>query len=388
MLFFLPPPGMIGLLPHVRFLLHDLILKGSKIGGEDNMSLVDGMAAINLEMPPRVPRTEYSVESHWAVVRVVTGIDVDEHSPAEIQDQARKTFIKAWNYDFIWSTLIGGDVFGNFRTRMGHAVYAAGGVDFDPHIYCPFNDPEEVLNLDFWEVYGQWDKRKLVEDFERHYEMNCENNPDAVNMTGIYVTCISGLIEILGWEMLLIAAGLDPKRFGELTNRYVSWIGQYFEALAEADVPVVMIHDDIVWTAGPFIHPDWYRQYVFPNYKKLFRPLIDSGKKIMFTSDGNYTEFIDDIADCGIHGFVLEPTTDMEYIAEKYGKTHVFIGNADVRVLMFGRKEDIRAEVERCMRIGKGCPGYFMAVGNHIPPNTPVENVLYYNEIYEELSRR
>lgn len=60
----------------------------------------------------------------------------------------------------------------------------------------------------------------------------------------------------------------------------------------------------------------------------------------------------------------------------------------DVRVLMFGTKEDIRAEVERCMRIGKSCPGYFMAVGNHIPPNTPVENVLYYNEVYEELSRR
>ena len=32
--------------------------------------------------------------------------------------------------------------------------------------------------------------------------------------------------------------------------------------------------------------------------------------------------------------------------------------------------------------------GFFMAVGNHIPANTPVENALYYNEVYEELSRR
>jgi hypothetical protein len=29
-----------------------------------------------------------------------------------------------------------------------------------------------------------------------------------------------------------------------------------------------------------------------------------------------------------------------------------------------------------------------MAVGNHIPSNTPVENVLYYEQVYEELARR
>ena len=46
-------------------------------------------------------------------------------------------------------------------------------------------------------------------------------------MTGIYVTCVSGLIEIFGWEMLLLAAGLDPDGFGEVANRYASWIQQH-----------------------------------------------------------------------------------------------------------------------------------------------------------------
>jgi uroporphyrinogen-III decarboxylase len=199
---------------------------------------------------------------------------------------------------------------------------------------------------------------------------------------------MSGLIEIFGWDILLSAAGMDSDGFGELTNRYASWIKQYFEALAECESPVVMIHDDIVWTSGAFMHPDWYRKYIFPNYKRCFAPLLESGKKIIYTSDGNYTQFIDDIAGTGIHGFVLEPTTDMKYIAEKYGKTHVFIGNADTRILLGGTKEDIRAEVQRCMDIGKKYPGFFMAVGNHIPPNTPVENAIYYNDIYEKLSRR
>jgi uroporphyrinogen-III decarboxylase len=173
-----------------------------------------------------------------------------------------------------------------------------------------------------------------------------------------------------------------------VTNRYCDWVRQYFEALGAADVPVVMIHDDIVWTSGAIFPPDWYRRHVFPNYRKLFPPILDSGKKLLYTSDGNYTEFIDDVAGCGVTGFVLEPTTDMRHIAEKYGRTHAFIGNADTRILLSGSKAQIRAEVERCMAIGKKCPGFFMAVGNHIPPNTPVENALYYNQVYQELSRR
>ena len=84
----------------------------------------------------------------------------------------------------------------------------------------------------------------------------------------------------------------------------------------------------------------------------------------------------------------LEPGTDMRRIAEAYGKTHVFVGNADTRILLEGSREQIRAEVERCMAIGKDCPGFVMAVGNHIPANTPVENALYYNEVFEELRKR
>ena len=209
-----------------------------------------------------------------------------------------------------------------------------------------------------------------------------------VNMTGIYVTCMSGIIEILGWEMLLLTCGVDPEGFGDFATRYANYMLPYFEAMAECDSPIIMIHDDIVWTEGAFISPEWYRKYLFPNYKKLFTPLIEKGKTIIYTSDGNYTEFIDDIADCRFDGFVLEPCTDMAYIAEKYGKTHAFAGNADTRILLYGDKDDIRREVQRCMDIGKRYPGFIMSVGNHIPANTPVDNCMWYNEFCRELGKR
>lgn len=352
------------------------------------MSYQDGWAAMNLEMPPRVPRTEYSADMHWDLVNAVTGSKVSwESDPAE-QAKASEKFVRAWNYDFIWSTLIGDSYLKGRKTDMGHAIYAAGGVDWREASESPFRDVEDVYAFDPVEEYGMIPKAELVRQFEEAYDRSCRRFPECVNCSGVYVTMFSGFIAAFGWEMLLLAAGHDPRRFGEVARRWENWISQFFTAFAESKVPVFMCHDDIVWTSGPVVAPAWYREYIFPAYKRLWQPLIDSGKKVLFTSDGNYTAFIDDIVDAGAHGFVLEPLTDMAYIAEKYGKTHVFIGNADTRILLQGTKEDIRAEVERCMNIGKSCPGFFMAVGNHIPPNTPVENALYYNEVYEELSRR
>jgi hypothetical protein len=352
------------------------------------LSFADGWAALNLEMPRRIPRTEYSAGQHWDLIRAVTGIDVGVHSAEELKLRASVAFMREWNFDFFWSTLIGSDEFGALRTDMGHAEYAAGGVDRRDTIFCPFETPEQVLAFDPWDAYGEPDGAELTRRFEEHYRVNCQRHGFGVNMTGIYTTLISGLIEIFGWEMLLLAAGTDPRRFGALADRYAAWMQLYYDALAEADVPVVMVHDDIVWSSGPIFRPSWYREYVFPNYARYFAPLRESGKRIMFTSDGNYDAFVDDIAGCGVHGFVLEPLTSLEAMVERYGKTHVIIGNVDTRILLLGTRDQIRADVERCMSLGRDCPGFFLAVGNHIPPNTPVDNALYYNQVYEELCRR
>jgi len=352
------------------------------------MSYADGWAAVHLEMPPRVPRVEFDAERHWDLVKAVTGIEVDIDSPGPTKHEASRAFIRTWNYDIRLTSLIGHGELSAKSTSMGHGEYAAGGVDYNANVHCPFEHPEEVFALELWETYGTKDKKKLIQRFNEQYRSQCETFPDMVNMTGTYVTLFSGLIAIFGWEMLLTAGGIAPERFGEVANRYAGWMQQYYDALAESDTPVVYSHDDIVWTTGAVFHPDWYRKYIFPNYRKLYAPLLDSGKKIIFVADGDYTEFVDDIAATGVSGFFFEPLTDLKYIVEHYGQTHIIIGNADTRVLLMGTREEIRREVERCMALGRDCPGFFMGVTNMIPANTPVESALYYNEVYEELSRR
>ena len=133
------------------------------------MSYEDGWAALNLEMPKRIPRTEYSATMHWDLIKVVTGIDVGVDSPDEVKKRAQIAFMQAWNYDFFWSTLIGHDEFGQWQSDMGHAEYAAGGVDRRDTIYSPYKTAEDVLSFDPWEKLGAKDRGELIRRFETHY---------------------------------------------------------------------------------------------------------------------------------------------------------------------------------------------------------------------------
>ncbi|MHC4562714.1 MAG: uroporphyrinogen decarboxylase family protein [Planctomycetota bacterium] len=353
------------------------------------MSVEDGWAALNLEKPSRIPHTEMSAEwYHCPLVKAVTGIDIDVDSPHDLRGRASHAFIKAWNYDIHMTFLVGSNIYGDKWTYMGHAEYADKGRDFEPGWDCPFKSVEEALALDPWETFGPLDRAEWTKRFNAGYEEEACHCPNLVAGTGIYTTIMSGMIAIFGWDMLLTMAGTDAEGFGEVCNRYAQWLMPCYEAMADSDAPLVWVHDDMVWTEGAFIHPEWYRRYVFPNFKKLWAPLVEADKKILFVCDGDYTQFAGDVADCGVTGFWFEVFTDLEYMVERFGQTHVLIGNGDCRPLTFGTKDDVRREVHRCMDLGRDCPGYFMCINGHMPSNIPVENALYYYDVYTELSRR
>jgi hypothetical protein len=348
------------------------------------MSYENGWKALNLEFSDKIPRTEYSTDSNWPLLQQVTGIDttIEANRP-----EAVKAFRKTWDYSLNWSVLIGSKFIsqtGGRYTSMGHAVYQNDGSDYNDHIVQGFSTPEEAIALDPCKEYGEFDQQTLIDNFENHYRANCERLPDEVNMSGIYITMFSGLIEIFGFDTLLLTMGMYEKEFGKVIEGYYHWIKQFFDAYAKTDIPVMMVHDDLCWTEGPVTHPEWYRTYIFPYMKKLIQPVKEAGKKILFTSDGTIDEFFGDIVDCGADMLFMEPTSDIKKFAHKYGDRCGFVGGMDCRGITYCSNEEIEAKVKSIMEFGRQFPGFMLAVGNHLPPDTPVEKALFYNEMYEK----
>jgi hypothetical protein len=345
------------------------------------MSYDRGWAAINLQPTDRIPRTEYI--SHRGLIRKLTGIDIDHPKPG---DDAWWAISRALDFDFIWNTfdLPGA---GERMTHMGTARWSESQVVVDNRT-TRFTDVESVLAFDPVESIPIPTVDDLAKHFQHQWTEQQRRYSHCVFPGGYYNTVFMWPILTFGWDLFLTAAALDPDRFDRVLDGFTSLSLAVFEAQARTDMPVFLVHDDIVWTQGPVFHPDWYRRRIFPRYRRLFQPLLDAGKTVLFCSDGNFTEFVDDLADLGVHGFIFEPLTSLDYIAEKYGRTHVMMGNVDCRILMSGGPDEIEREVLRCTTIGKQCPGYFIAVGNHIPYNIPLENVELYLELSDKHSRR
>ena len=347
------------------------------------MSYEIGRAALNLQWTPRVARTEFV--SNWEVVRYFTGKDPRHHP------EAWREFHDAVEIDFLWTTE-DGPVPWEERGRitdMGHAVFLEDGSDFRPSRPCPFESAREALAFNAVEEYGLPDFRELVDYYERFYQEHQAANPNQVVTGGYYKTVVSGAIQAFGWDMLLEAAGEDPERFGaDVLGSFFELSRHHVKAWAQTSIEFFMCHDDMVWTQGPFMNPAFYRKYIFPRYQELWRPLREAGKRVLFTSDGTFDMFIDDLIEAGVHGLCFEPSNDLQLFVRKCGQTHVLIGGADCRTLTFGAKEDIEKEVRWALAAAKDCPGLIFAVGNHFPSNIPLENALFYFDLVKRLGKR
>ncbi len=318
------------------------------------MSRKNGMDAICLRPTPRPAHTEYSMGYHETYL---ASLD------RPIED--------AWEFDLVFNTHDGPINWADAGrcTDMGHAEYATGGTDLRAQETCPFTDVEEIYEFDPAKEYGLPDHNELVRLFEASYQERQASHPDQVMPGGYYKTVVSGAIQAFGWDMLLQAAA-DQTRFATVIERIGRYTLHYVKAWAETSIEAFIQHDDMVWTAGPFMDPAFYRGVIFPLYRKLWEPLRAAGKKVLYCSDGTYTMFMEDLAACGAEGFIFEPTNDLDWIAKRFGHTHCLVGSkVDCRTMAFGSWEQVQAEIDATLPIAKTCPGFVWAVGNHIPAN-------------------
>jgi len=344
------------------------------------MSLSRGLQALRLEMPDRIPHTQYI--SNDPFIRHITGLDTRDHST---HGQIGSALAKALDYDLIWN--ISERPITGRQTAMGHAVWSEVNPQ-DNKVYCPFETAEDVLAFDPIAEYGINDHKETVAYFNAILEQACASYPDALFPGGRYHSVFSACIRTFGWDMFLSSVPGNEEAFDRVLEGFAQLSLVESKAWAETDIEAYICHDDITWTSGPVFNPAWYRKYIFPRYEMIWEPLKKAGKKILYCSDGTFSPFIDDIVACGSNGFIFEPTTDLEYMVKKYGKTQVIVGNVDCRALQFGDKAAVRAEVDRCIQLGRDCPGYFMAVGNHIPNGIPLEQVVYYFNYFNEVRDR
>jgi hypothetical protein len=330
---------------------------------------MNGCAALdNIRLKPceRWGHTEYSLPYHRDYMAKLAG-----RAPDHPGWLARA--YDALGMDFIWHVQDGLTDWARTGrvTNMGHASYAADGSDCRASAVSPFSDPEEVWAFDAVTEYGLPDFDEQVHAYEKHIQEQRAAYPHQLVTGGYYKSIVSGAIEAFGWDMLLMAAS-DQKRMERVLDSFFQRTLFHMRAWAGTSAEVLIQHDDFVWTAGAFMHPDFYRKAIVPRYAELWKPVHEAGKKVLFCSDGDFTEFAEDVAAAGADGFIFEPCVDFGVMVEKFGRSHCLAGSyVDCRDLTFGHWDDTLRALDRTFEKMADCRGAIFAVGNHLPANIP-----------------
>ncbi len=146
--------------------------------------------------------------------------------------------------------------------------------------------------------------------------------------------------------------------------------------------PMVFVGEDIAYKSGLVFSPRFLKREFFPRFKRIVEAYHEKGLRIMFHSDGNIMEIMDDLMDCGIDA--LNPIETMagmnlKELRQKYPKL-ILVGGIDCSELLPHRcPSEIKKVVQQAIKDTKY--GYFVGSSSEIHNEIPLINVLAMHEI-------
>ena len=166
----------------------------------------------------------------------------------------------------------------------------------------------------------------------------------------------------------------------------------YVESALRADLcPICFVGDDIAYKNRLMFSPTFLHETFIPMLKSVCVPLKQKGIKVIFHSDGNVMEVLDDMISSGIDGLnPIEPLAGMNigYLKKKYYKKLILVGNVDCsQVLPLGTKEEVISATKECIKIASPSGGHFIGSSSEITPSTPVENIITFYETIRNFGR-
>ena len=321
---------------------------------------------INLNASSRWAHTEYSLTYHEDYLK-------DKVGECKTQPERNDLINDLFELDFAWNVnggLVNWGKTGRI-TDMGHAAYAADGSDQRAPSESPFKTMEEVWAFDAVTEYGLPGFDEQVEAYQKVIDDARTNDTKQLTTGGYYDTMVSGSLRSFGWDMLLMGCS-DLAQMEKVFDSFFRRTKFFMDAWAKTDVEVIIQHDDFVWTAGPFLSPDFYRKCFIRHYEELWKPLKAAGKKVLFCSDGDFTKFAGDVINAGADGLIFEPCMDYSWMVDEFGKDVCLVGSAvDCRDLTFEKWDKVKSDIDLTFEKLQDCKGGIVAVGNHLPANIP-----------------
>jgi uroporphyrinogen decarboxylase len=163
-----------------------------------------------------------------------------------------------------------------------------------------------------------------------------------------------------GWEQALVKLTRLPPDVPRFMAEAVVEQAEFVQRLAAEGVDGILVGDDIAYRRSAYVKPAALRQSYFPYLTVLVEACQQTGLPVVFHSDGNLWDLLEDLVATGINGIQgLEPAAGMSLAGVRgwVGPELCLWGNVDVGWLAQPRPAaEITAEVQRLLAPLVGTP--------------------------------
>jgi uroporphyrinogen decarboxylase len=181
-----------------------------------------------------------------------------------------------------------------------------------------------------------------------------------------------------GIENLYMDLLESPEFVHELLGAIADYnIAQVNKAL-EYDIDAVYFGDDWGQQQGLLMGYDLWKEFIFPQIKRMYDTVRNAGKTVFIHSCGDVDELFDDLISIGLgvfNPFQPEVMDVAEIMAQYRGRLAFWGGVSTQRTMPYGTPEDVRLEVRRMHDLGRD-GGYILSPSHALEGDVPLENLL------------
>lgn len=186
-----------------------------------------------------------------------------------------------------------------------------------------------------------------------------------------------------GMENLLMDFVDHPQFVRELLRVIADYNIAQVQAALQYDIDGVYFGDDWGQQRGLIMGPRCWRQFMYPELKRMYAVVRDAGKAVFIHSCGDVDELFDDLIAIGLNCFnPFQPEVmDVAALLPAYRGRLAFHGGLSIqRTLPYGTIADVRAESQWLLRLGAD-GGYIFSPSHAVEGDTPVENIAAFIDV-------
>jgi uroporphyrinogen decarboxylase len=190
-----------------------------------------------------------------------------------------------------------------------------------------------------------------------------------------------------GMEALMMDFLEHPAFVRELLHAIADYNIAHVQRAMDHDIDAVYFGDDWGQQHGLQMGPKLWRQFIYPQLKRMYTAVRQAGKFVFIHSCGDVDELFDELVAAGVNCFnPFQPEVmDVERLLTDYRGRLAFHGGISTqKTLPFGTVDDVRAETRRMLALGAE-GGYILAPAHDVEGDVPLENIL---AMIEEVQRQ